>query len=383
MAEKRKDSKGRVLRTGESERADGRYQYRFTQHGKRYTLYANTLKELREKEDELQTALTLRMDYIKGKMTVGDLCDKYMQQKENIKPSTKHTYNHRLNAIRKDPISQLSIADVTTSDVKEWCIRQSRTYVYDTVRKRLATLRSAFDVALGDRAVYSNPCNFELKSVITYQKQKQISLNDTEIEVFLHEIQSNPYSARYYRLILILLHTGIRIGECLGLTVDDIDFENRMLNIDKQSVRFGTHHHITTPKTTSSCRNVPLDDTALQALKEEIAFHPPLNKVIDGHSGFIFHNDVDILRDTVIIVAIRNVIKRYNATRKNNDILLPPITPHTLRHTFCTHMIEREMSPIALQQIMGHSDARITLETYTHPSQEWAFSKFYDASEDT
>lgn len=53
MAEKRKDSKGRVLKTGESERADGRYQYRFTQGTKRHTIYANTLKELREKEDEI------------------------------------------------------------------------------------------------------------------------------------------------------------------------------------------------------------------------------------------------------------------------------------------------------------------------------------------
>ena len=87
MSEKRKDSKGRVLKDGESQRANGTYDYRYTDiHKKRRCIYAKSLTELRKKEEELWRDLADGIDYAAGEMTVADLVDRYMNLKRGLKP---------------------------------------------------------------------------------------------------------------------------------------------------------------------------------------------------------------------------------------------------------------------------------------------------------
>lgn len=87
MSEKRKDSKGRVLKDGESQRANGTYDYRYTDiHKKRRCIYAKSLTELRKKEEELWRDLADGIDYAAGEMTVADLVDRYMNLKRGLNP---------------------------------------------------------------------------------------------------------------------------------------------------------------------------------------------------------------------------------------------------------------------------------------------------------
>ena len=101
MSEKRKDNKGRILRTGESQRKDLIYQYRYTDiRGKRQTVYSSDLKELREKEKEIQKQLDEGIDYAAGKATVIALVERYISLKQGVRYNTKVGYNFVLNLIK-------------------------------------------------------------------------------------------------------------------------------------------------------------------------------------------------------------------------------------------------------------------------------------------
>lgn len=106
MAGKRKDKKGRILLKNESERSDGRYQYRYTDvFGKRQTFYAPTLDELRQKEKELQRALDNGISYSGGKMTINELVEKYLALKSRKCYSTVTTYQSWADSIKQEPLA--------------------------------------------------------------------------------------------------------------------------------------------------------------------------------------------------------------------------------------------------------------------------------------
>ena len=113
MPEKRKDSKGRVLKDGESQRANGTYDYRYTDiHKKRRCIYAKSLTELRKKEEELWRDLADGIDYAAGEMTVADLVDRYMNLKRGLKPNSLRSYNTAVKRIHADPFGQKAIKHV-------------------------------------------------------------------------------------------------------------------------------------------------------------------------------------------------------------------------------------------------------------------------------
>ena len=112
----RKDQKGRVLKTGESQRKDGIYQYRYTDvRGKRQTVYAPDLKSLREKEKELQKSFYFEVDYTKGNITVLELVQKYLSLKNGLKRKTEIKYQLEYNRLQKQDFSYLPIKSVKAS----------------------------------------------------------------------------------------------------------------------------------------------------------------------------------------------------------------------------------------------------------------------------
>ena len=102
MSEKRKDNKGRILRTGESQRKDLTYQYRYTDvTGKRRTVYANDLHELRKKEASIQKDIDDGINYCEGNVTVIELLERYISLKQGVRHATKVGYNFVLNVSAK------------------------------------------------------------------------------------------------------------------------------------------------------------------------------------------------------------------------------------------------------------------------------------------
>lgn len=181
---------------------------------------------------------------------------------------------------------------------------------------------------------------------------------------------------KYYDEVLILLKTGLRISELCGLTMADIDFKNEVVVVSHQLLKSKEQgYYIETPKTKSGVRNVPLSKETIQAFHRVMKKRPKIRSMeIDGHKDFLFVNSkgkpkVAIDYTTLFV----RMVKKYNKHHK--DKLLPHITPHTLRHTFCTRLASKNMNPKDLQYIMGHSNISITMNWYAHASIDTAKSE--------
>ena len=120
ISEKRKDNKGRILKTEKSQRKDLIYQYRYTDiHGKRQTVYSSDLKELQEKEKVIQKQIDERIDYATGEVTVIALLERYIRLKQGVRYNTKVGYNFVLNLVKKEDFGYRQIRDIKVSDAQQ------------------------------------------------------------------------------------------------------------------------------------------------------------------------------------------------------------------------------------------------------------------------
>ena len=163
------------------------------------------------------------------------------------------------------------------------------------------------------------------------------------------------------------------MAELCGLTVADIDFKNEVVSIDHQLLKSKEQgYYIETPKTKSGTRQVPLSKETIRAFQRVFKKQPKSQPIeIDGYSRFLFVNrkgKPKIALDYSNLFA--RIVKKYNKHHRNNP--LPHITPHTLRHTFCTRLAGKNMNPKDLQYIMGHSNISITMNWYAHASIDTA-----------
>ena len=168
MSEKRKDSKGRVLKDGESQRANGTYDYRYTDiHKKRRCIYAKSLTELRKKEEELWRNLADGIDYAAGEMTVADLVDRYMNLKRGLKPNSLRSYNTAIKRIHADPFGKKAIKTVKLSDAKGWFVfLHDSGFKQNTIGILQSVVRPAFEMAVEDDIIRKNPFKFKLSDVV-------------------------------------------------------------------------------------------------------------------------------------------------------------------------------------------------------------------------
>lgn len=370
MAEKRKDKKGRILKDGESYRSDGRYMYRYTDiRGNRKCIYAQTLSELREKEQLIQRDLQDGIDYAAGSITVLALVERYIPQRQGVRYNTKVGYNFVLNLLKKEDFAYRQIKDIKPSDAKQWFIKLNKEnhYRYSSITTVRGVLRPAFEMAVEDDIIRRNPFSFRVVDVVPNDSETRKALTPSEKAKFLDYVLGDKCRRRYYDEIIILLGTGLRISELYGLTKADVNFKENRVRVERQLTRTrNCEYYIEKPKTEKGERWVPMDDAVYQAFQNVIKNRktPKVEMMIDGHSGFLFlDKDGKPKVAGHLEHAMKRIIDNYN---KSHDDKLPRITPHVLRHTYCTDMANGGMSVQHLQYFMGHSDAYTTLNTYTH-----------------
>mgnify|MGYP000017172467 FL=1 len=388
MSEKRRDNKGRILKTGESQRKDGRYLYKDS-FGEPQFVYSWKLVatdrvpagkrdciSLREKIAELQKDIHDGIDVVGKKMTLCQLYAKQNAQRPKVRKNTETGRKYLMDILKKDKLGVRSIDSIKPSDAKEWAIRMSENgYAYQTINNYKRSLKASFYIAIQDDCVRKNPFDFQLKAVLDDDTVPKTVLTEEQEEKLLAFAKADKTYSKNYDEILILLKTGLRISEFGGLTLPDLDFENRLVNIDHQLLRdTEIGYYIETPKTKSGERQVPMVEEAYQAFKRVLANRKNDKRVeIDGYSDFLFLN-----RKNYPKVAsdyngmMKGLVKKYN---KYNEDKLPHITPHSLRHTFCTNYANAGMNPKALQYIMGHANIAMTLNYYAHATFDSAMAE--------
>lgn len=354
----RKDSHGRVLQKGESQRSDGLYQFRYTtENGKRIAFYARTLQELRQKETKI--------DPVDSSMTVKELFERFLALKSGVRYNTHQSYAYYFSLLEADPIADRPIGSLRASEAKEFLLRQYKSGKAVTTMKAFhTTMKSVFKLAIEDELIKKSPFAFKLKEIVGDEANTRTALTLKEQETLLRLFTEDSYAQFSYTKFVILLDTGIRVSELCAIAVDDIDFEQKRLRISKQYAKVGaTAYELTVPKTKTSMRVLPLTDRAVAAFKMEVE-----SRHLTG-TDFIFTAATgELLRGTAVDREFER-LRKHLETVYGIDIFF---TPHVLRHTYCTNMLSKGIDVKALQYLMGHSAAQITLDTYGHADAEYA-----------
>lgn len=391
---KRTDSKRVVLRTGEYQRKDGIYSYRWTDKlGKRHSIYAKTLDLLREKEKEIQKD---KLDGIKTEsryITLDELYELWKQLKRGLKNNTFENYKYMYNTFVKSYLGDKKISTLKKSDVKRFYnyLADERGLKSSTIDSIHTVLHQILDIAVDDNFIRNNPTNNvlkELKKSHVFKEEKRRALTKAQQDLLLNFLKRSHTYSHWYPLFAVMIGTGLRVGEITGLRWNDIDIDKSIIDINHTLVYYnhreengknGCYFNINTPKTKNSNRKVPMLDFVRDAFIQEYENQKlqgiKCNVIIDGYSNFIFINRFGATQHQgTINKAIKRIIRDCNDEEfmksERPKVLLPNFSCHTLRHTFTTRMCEAGINTKVIQDILGHKDITTTLNIYADVTKD-------------
>lgn len=395
MAKTRKDLRGRSLRKGEVQRqSDKRYMYTYRDPlGRRKYIYAMDLAELREKEAKLMKDQLDGLDlYVAGKASLNDTFDRYMSAKYNLRESTRSAYEYTYDHYIRDTFGRKRIAEIKYSDVLQfyYYLLNQKEISLGTLDSIHCLLHPTFQLAVRDEIIRKNPTDGVMKEISRESgKNRGVrhALTVQQQRVFMEYIANHPIYFHWWPMFTILLGTGCRIGEALGLRWQDLDFENRVISINHSLVYYQTRDskkcmlRVSLPKTEAGIRTIPMLDIvkdAFEMLYEEQEENGFNETEIDGMTGFIFCNRFGgVPNPQTVNHTIKRIVNQYNADEvvrakkeRREPIILPDFSCHHLRHTFCTRLCEHETNLKVIQAIMGHKNIETTMDIYAEATEE-------------
>ena len=385
-AKKRTDNKGRLLRNGEIQRKeDNRYLYRYTDlSGKKRTVYAMTLVELRKKEKQIERDLQDGIDSYKGDMTLNQLFYAYMETKSDIRESTRCNYL----GIWKNAIEGTDLGNMKIAKIKQLHIRAFYSglvkdgYAANTIRLYHNLIYPALELAVDSDIIRKNPAK-DCKKGIGGTKKERTAMTIEEQEKMLDFVKNSSRYNVYYPMLIFALSTALRVGELTGLRWCDVDLKQNVIHVRQQliykNLGGGSQFHIQPLKTDAGRRDIPLTAAARKSLIKQRELSMMLGRAakvqeIDGVSDFVFTNSQGKpYAANAVNFMLANVVKGHNQIEEikaenehREPLFLPHISAHILRHTACTRLAETGLEPKVLQYIMGHANVSITLDIYTH-----------------
>lgn len=380
-----KDLKGKELGIGICQLKDGRYMARYTnRYGRRVSLYAWNLKEVRTRltkakyEDELG-----RPELIHKDLTLGEVYKIWIKEKEDeIRPNTLASYKgvyakhikqyefYHINSINEDVVREF-IFRLYDNNVKVSTIKQCK-MIFSNIMK----------FSVEKKYCLSNPfsyCSLPKKIKDDGKRQaKKLKKNKymtaPQRECFLRFL--NEHKRIYGNLYKFLMFTGMRISEGIALKWEHVDLKNKVIYIEESYTKyydFDTkklcQNYNAPTKTIASERQIPMSDIVFNILMEQ------KNLQSKYQSEFVFvDNSNKPLRYINVHMALSRLVKKINSTLQSegtdNDSLLPHVTTHYFRHTFATMCLEKNIHPKIVQQYLGHSSYQITMDIYSHVSDE-------------
>ncbi len=272
------------LRTGEVQRKTGSYMYRWTDKlGKRNTIYAATLEDLREQEEQI---LVDQHDGIKANIknvTVNDVYELWCQLKRGIKDSTMKNYIYMYELFVKPTFGKKKLVQVKKSDVRRFYnqLIDDKVLKPSTVDVIHNIVHQVFQIAVDDDMIRSNPAaNMlrEIKMVHGSEIEKRKALTLEQEELFLGYLARTPKYQHWYPVFYIMANTGMRVGEITGLRWCDVDMENGIISVNHTLVYYnhrdekGCYFSINTPKTKAGIREIPMTKGVKQAFLMEKEF---------------------------------------------------------------------------------------------------------------
>lgn len=413
---RRKDNKNRVLKEGESQRANGTYEYKWRdRRGKRHGIYAKTLQELRVKEDEVRVDLLLGVRTAKQSMTINTLYIVWKRLKRGLKDNTFQNYCWLYENYIKPDFGLTRITDLKKTDVRLFYndLVDKKKLQINTVEGVHTVLHQVLDLAVEDEYLRRNPAGgalTELKKEHSKDIQKRRALTLQEQELLEDYLQRSPTHRRWRPIFTVMLWTGMRVGEVTGLRWEDIDLEKGLISVNHTMVYYTRREKdmsrstlaINTPKTQAGNRTIPMLPVVKQAFLEEKEYQKKERISggfqVDGYTGFVFLNrfghaytlgSLNNALNRITQECNRDILERAKRDNIKDVQVLPHFTNHTLRHTFTTRMCEAGVNIKAMQDILGHADIETTMNIYADATSDLkrremdSFEKFFASMQTT
>lgn len=208
--------------------------------------------------------------------------------------------------------------------------------------------------------------------------------------MFLDYLKRTPLYRHWYPIFAVMLGTGMRVGEAVGLRWCDIDLEEGVIDVNHTLVYYkheinGCYCNIHSPKTKAGIRKIPMlgnvKEAFLEERKNQMASGVRCSVSVDGYTDFIFVNRFDHPQHQgTLNKAIRRIARDCNdevlSLKTRNPVLLPPFSCHILRHTFTTRMCEMGVNIKVIQDVLGHADVSTTLNIYADATKELKKAEF-------
>lgn len=365
------------------------YMGRFTYQGTAYTLYDKNLKniqkKLTEKRYEVEHGLEQRADRLTLDRWFGIWLNDY--KINNVKPTTRQIYEDLYKCQVKDTLGKRYLTQIKPIHIqKMYNDFMSKGLSSKYLHNVNAVLYNLFDVAVRNDMLVKNPCDGVIKPPIGGVERRVLTAQ--EQTRFLRFIRQEPWTF-YEPTLTVLLGTGLRVGELLGLNWEDIDFEQKTITITKTLVyvkRQDTkkfHFAIQSPKTKHGKRVVPMQKDVELALRRQEenqrqihaqgkwAPHAGFERLVfTGRTGQPQQRGAVQGMLNKIVKAINDEEERLARKEGRDPVLMEHLHPHALRHSFATRCFEVDMPPKTVQMLLGHASIQMTLDLYTHVSDQ-------------
>lgn len=325
---------------------------------KRHFLTGNTPEEVAAKLQQVKYEIYTG-DFIDvSRITFDQLAHQVIEDKLNMNEYQQQTYFRDIETLKMcGMISDVPIQQIDYNMLKQFMLSKIN-YSQSTIDKIYNQLRQTFKEAVRRKIIKDNPM-YELKKPKSKKAERKVRALSTEEQAKLVDILLTDESIKYVPQMLISMFTSMRMGEVNALTINDINTKFNFINVDKTITRkeHGRAFVNTSPKTAKGNRQIPINTMVKPIIDQVLSGYVPTT------DNMLFHTSRNsIVTTNQVSMEYQRVIDKYNVLDKT---IKGDVTLHSLRHTYATRCIECGMPPKVLQTLLGHTDIRITLDTYS------------------
>lgn len=327
---------------------------------KRKTVYGSTKADVKAKLKNIEFQIYTGTFVDKSDITIYHLAKQILEDKLNLNIIKESTYYRHLDTLKTlSPIYNTPIQNVNETQLKAF-FNSSIRYSQSSINKMYDLVNKTFKEAKRRKIIAENPMELIKKTNSKQTKVKVRALTKEEHRKLLHVLQTEDI--KYSRQMLLSLSIGLRMGEVNGLDIADIFFPFNRFTV-KRTVSRGKNGKAIlsdTTKTSAGTRTLTMTDSVRELLEDCIGSRT---------EGLIFTENGGLISTQKVYTQFMRVLKKYDILDKT--ITDGKIDLHSLRHTFGTRCAEAGMPPKVLQEIMGHTDISITMNTYFYATKDY------------